>query len=68
MQSIHESIHEPNGDIAQKVWDKNKSKPEFAEFVSYLEDQGVTLEMYELTFTLSERNREFVNWKKEFHP
>lgn len=65
MKSMKESIHEPNGEIAQKVWEKNKTKPEFAEFIKYLEDQGVTLEMYELTFSLSERNREFVNWKKE---
>lgn len=63
IESAMNSYEENKNDIALKVWEKAKEKPEFKEFVDYLAYNNLTLEMFEELTDPKDYFAEYVNWR-----
>lgn len=54
--------------IASRVWNRMKEKPEYKDFIVYLEEHKFSEEMIEILYTPTELVQEFIKWKKGEEP
>ena len=63
VEGVMHDYSENKENIALKVWEKAKEKPEFKEFVDYLAYNNLTLEMFEELTDPKDYFAEYVNWR-----
>lgn len=61
---IIEDYKDNKDDTALRVWNKAKAKPEFSEFVQYLAENNLTVEMFEDIYEPKEYFAEYTRWKQ----
>ncbi len=59
---------DPNGTMFVKLWAKTKEKPDYAEFLAYLDEISMSEDMIEEFYTAKDRVAGFVDWKKGGSP
>ena len=59
---------DPNGAMFVKLWAKTKEKPDYAEFLAYLDEISMSEDMIEEFYTAKDRVAGFVDWKKGGSP
>lgn len=69
VQEISEHLNTNRESIANQVWRKIKTKPEFPDFISDIKEKGFDLDQLELIFEPEELTKAFTDWKvtKDIH-
>lgn len=69
VQEISEHLNSNRESIANQVWRKIKTKPEFPEFIADINQKGFDLDQLELIFEPEELTKAFTDWKvtKDIH-
>ena len=69
VQEISERLNTNRESIANQVWRKIKTKPEFPDFISDIKEKGFDLDQLELIFEPEELTKAFTDWKvtKDIH-
>ncbi len=63
-----EAERKPESETYRRLWEKTKEKPDYGEFVSYLERQALSEDVLEEFYSAKDRVEGFIEWKKGGSP
>lgn len=63
ISEMKDYVEEHEDDIAVRVWEKIKAKPEYKDFVLYLNMKGIKEDTIEVVYNIKERIDLFTDWK-----